>query len=209
MKKLFFVAALLVLGSVQASSYLRVVHAVESLPAVDVYLDNILIDSKVEFMNVTPFKNLSSTLHTIRISPVGMTATLLEAEVEMAENVGYTLELTQVGEILDSNLATFDFSERPTDQALLNVYHLAPIEGGFDLKAKVLLFEDIAYLDTSNLYADPFKSKLVLLNSGKSVAQGAVVSFEVNKMYSIFVFESKNTPTGKGIELKVVEDVLN
>jgi hypothetical protein len=208
MKNMFFVAALLALGSVQASSHLRVVHAVENLPSVDVYLDDILIDKKVEFMNVTPFRNLSSTLHTIRISPVGTTETLLEAEVEMAENFGYTLELTQVGEILDSNLATFDLSERPTDQALLNLYHLAPIEGGFDLKAKTVLFEDIAYLDAPNLYADPFKGKLALLNSGKSVAQSAMASFEANKMYSIFIFESKNTSTGKGIELKIVEDVL-
>jgi hypothetical protein len=200
-------AVLALLGSSQADAYLRTVHAISGGPAVDVYVDDVLVNGKLEFMGVSDFVLTSSAQHTVRISTAGKKDVLLETEVEMSDDFGYTLELIKTADALDSNLVAFNFTDLEKDKALISIYHLVPVEGSVNVKPDTGLeiFEGIAYLDASTVNVAPYKGALALNDSGKKtlLIKSPALELAANKMYSIFAFAGKS-----GMELKWVEDVL-
>ena len=199
--------ALTVFSFSQAATYLRTVHALSSGPALDIYFDDVLVDQKLEFMGVSPFRAASSTLHTIRVSVAGEKTVLLETQVEMADDFGYTLELVSSGDGMDSNLVAFNFTDLEEDTALISVYHVASVEGSINVKParKPNIFEDISFLDASTTTIVPFKATLSLNDANKKTElfKSAEFNLSAHKMYSFFVFPAK-----KGFELKVIEDIL-
>lgn len=199
--------ALTVFSCSQAATYLRTVHALSGGPALDIYFDDVLVDQKLEFMGVSPFRAASSTLHTIRVSIAGEKTAILETQVEMADDFGYTLELVSSGDGMDSNLVAFNFTDLEEDTALISVYHVASVEGSINVKParKPNIFEDILFLDASTTTVSPFKATLSLNDANKrtELFKSAELNLVAHKMYSLFVF-----PAQKGFGLKVVEDIL-
>jgi hypothetical protein len=193
----------------QAATYLRTVHALSSGPALDIYFDDVLVDQKLEFMGVSPFRAASSTLHTVRVAIAGEKTVILQTDVEMADDFGYTLELVSSGDGMDSNLVAFNFNDLEEDTALISIYHMVQVEGGIHVKParKPNLFEDISFLDASTTSVFPFKATLSLNDANKKTElfKSAEFNFAAHKMYSLFAFPSFSQ---KGFELKVVEDIL-
>jgi hypothetical protein len=196
-------------SAAQATTYLRTVHALASGPALDIYFDDVLVDQKLEFMGISPFRAASSTLHTVRVAIAGEKTVILETEVEMADDFGYTLELVSSGDGMDSNLVAFNFTDLEEDTALISVYHMVQVEGSIHVKParKPNIFEDVSFLDASTTTVFPFKATLSLNDANKrtELFKSAEFNFAAHKMYSLFAFSA---PTPKGFELKVVEDVL-
>jgi hypothetical protein len=207
MKKFLLTTALVLLSVAQASSYLRVVHAAMDAPAVDVYVDDVLLESKMEYTTVSPFKTLSSVLHTLRVTPTGKKDVLIETTVEMADDFAYILDVHLSDGTLESNLGGFGLADREDGQVDLNFYHFSPTGNAVDLKPSkgAAIFEEMSYLDASSSNVTPFKGKLSLRVAGKSTVLSEMPDFayEANKMYSIYVFSSK-----KGLILKQVEDIF-
>jgi hypothetical protein len=199
--------ALLWSGYSQADSYLRAVHTAENSPAVDIYLDDLLLEGKLEYTGVTPFKKVSSALHTLKITLAGKKEMLLESEVEMADDFAYVLELRTTDGALESNVGGFNLADREEGQTTLNFYYFAPGDISVDLKPSKgpAFFEDMSYLDASSINVSPFKGKLSLKVANKSTVLSEIpeYGYEIDKMYSIYVFPSK-----KGLELKRIEDIF-
>jgi hypothetical protein len=195
-------------------AFVRFVHTIPDVVAVDVYADDMRIFTSVPYGMVTPFKELPDEGYTLRIRPAGqdMAVPMAEESEGIAEGRHYTIGAfrTDSGK---ADLVIFNDELTPpkAGTARLRVINASPDVGELDLftpGAEDPVHDGVDYRESSG-YAEikPMSGKLELHRDGErtTLVDTPVSTFDAGKVYTLIVLGwSRGTPPD--LKTIVVED---
>ncbi len=195
----------------------RVVHAIQSGAAVDIFADETTLFDGVEYKAVTPYRSVEGQRYELQLKPTGMTGA--EALASNSEGLDdgsyYTVFVLPGDEDRDASLhVSNDRFDRPADgKAQLRVVHAAPGTGEIDIHVPG---SDDAVVDGVNFRSvtsyheiDPIRGTAVQVRTeGNDAAIATVTDAQVaaGRFYTLVV--AGRGPTGR-LEAFLIEDVLH
>lgn len=174
------------------SSLVRIFHAAESSPPVDVYLNGNLLFSDISFRKFTKYVNLKEGEHKIDIYRVGETKKPVISEIlEIGNGEIYTVAVTEDLEDL-SLLVIPDYKKKfPSDKySTFRIVHLSLNVPAVDILVdNEVLFKDINFREGTN-YVDVNQGKYnikIVKSSTDNIILPLKVILNTNRIYTIYV----------------------
>ncbi|TWI56319.1 DUF4397 domain-containing protein [Halalkalibacter nanhaiisediminis] len=130
----------------------RIVHATPDAPAVDIYVDQVLLLEALEYTDVSEYIELPSGKHDIEIFPRGDRDTSL-AEEEITVEAGEKYTVAAIGEVESITLAAMvDDQTLAEGKTKIRVAHFSPDTPDVYIStlAGDLLFQNVTYANTSD-----------------------------------------------------------
>ncbi|QSX04942.1 DUF4397 domain-containing protein [Sedimentibacter sp. zth1] len=186
--------------------YIRFLHAVVGAPAVDIYVDGIIVASGLEYGQITQYVlsypgnyQVSVYISNQKENP------LLEGTVELYRNTGYTAAVA-------GNLDGFDLylikeykeEKEPINEAVVCYTNLSPENTAFDLclSDNTIIYKGVSFSESMpNVALIPTQEKFSIkyTKTKEIVASTVLVELKKNTYYSIF-----SIGEGKDIELFII-----
>ncbi len=131
-------------------SYIRLLHASPDIPEVDIYLDDIQVDTNLKYKNFTPYLGVHPGLYSISVFPTGQsTNPALKDSIEVVPDVIYTA--AAVGKEPDIRLYVVpDPRVTPLmNRTRVRFVHLSPTTPPVDISLHegTELFSEVGYMD--------------------------------------------------------------
>lgn len=104
---------------------LRVIHMASDGQAVDVKIDNTVLDTSVAYGTTAPYKTVSPGSRVVAISPVGSAVNLIQTTVDFEDNADYTVIAFPPAASLSAQLVRDDRTLVPTGQARVRFVNAA------------------------------------------------------------------------------------
>lgn len=198
-------------------SYFRLLHAVIDAPKVDVYLNEMLMASNLDYGYFSNYSQVMPGNYKLTVYESGKNGSaVVEANIDIGRNTAYTAALS--GELPDiENLNVVMIPEMKehnfmNKMSAVRLINLCPKSPALDLVTDngVILFSDIEYGEvTDNISLPTNKYTLHLRAAGteKNILTVPSIEFLPNMYYSLFVIGIYG---GKpSIELLIPESGLN
>ena len=192
-------SALLVLATAVVSAQaftpqasIRVVHASPDAPAVDLWINGILIPVAAPYKTISPYASGPANIYNFKVTPTGGTidTAVIDANLNLFYNKEYTLiALNNVA----SNEALFltDDNTNNPDAARVRFVHASPDAPAVDIKVAngPFLFQDIEFKEVGDYVEAPTVTTDVEVRvAGTNTVALTVpsVPLEAGKTYTIF-----------------------
>lgn len=137
-------------------SKIRFLHAIPSMPAVDVYLSGSLFGKNVAFSDITCYENISPGNYELQLYKTGTyDKPLMSKEVDILPNSNSTVNLVALGgklDILKLNDATGKGGLANSFLRFINLSPNSPLLT-LSLPNDIPLFNSVEYLETTGYYA--------------------------------------------------------
>lgn len=198
-------------------SYFRVLNAIVGSPALDVYVNEMLMASNLKYGEFSRYLKFLPGNYRVIVYPSGnQKDAVLKADIAIGKNLAYTGALA--GEIDDiKDLSIFMIPDAKENQIMNNmsavkIINLIPGDISFDLVTAdgTILFSGIEYGDTTTNVALPSGSYTLYLRTkgnDKNILTVPNIDFAPKMFYTLFVIgEYGEKPK---IEMIVPEDGLN
>ena len=172
-------------------SYVRVVHLSPDAPAVDVWVDGSRVLQNVAFSQASSYLTVPSGNHQVQVTPAGVSQpVVLEANVDLSQNVAYTVAATGLLANLQAVVLSDDHVTN-SEQAKVRFVHAAPdapevdvvISGGATLFSNVAFRESGAYLTVP---ASQYVLDVLLSGSSTVALRAHSIAAGANANYTIF-----------------------
>jgi hypothetical protein len=196
------------------SADVRVVHASPDAPAVDVYLDDAIVDAliNVPFGTTSDYLEIPAGAHNIKVYATGTTTDpVIDADVTLTGGAAYTMAAT--GAVADITAQVLEDKPSPTNSAAeVRVIHfsadapavdIAPAGAGVD----EAVVEDLAYPNATGYLELPGGTyDLEVRLAGETTVALALpdVTIENGRAYSVFAVGSAASPAVGGNALQAV-----
>ena len=206
---------LAVAGTASASSHawVRVLHASPDAPAVDVYLDDTIVDAltNVPFGTISGYLEVPAGAHNVKVYATGDTTTpVIDADLTFGVGTRTTIAATNAVASIEAQVLT----DQPTpdcDNAQVRVVHFSADAPAVDIATAGAapadaVIQDLAYPNASDYLALPAGSYdlEVRLADTTTVALALPdVAVEACTSYSVFAIGSAATPAVGGNALQV------
>lgn len=185
-------------------SRIRVLHASPDAPAVDVYLNDEIVDAltNVPFGVISDYLTVPAGDHNVKVYPTGDTTTaVIDADVTLDANTSYTV--AAINEV--ASIQPEIFVDNPAldyDKALVRVVHLSPDAPGVDVApdgadpadAVVMNLEFPNATDYLALDAGSYDLEVRLAGTDTVALQLDPLSLEAGTAYSVFAIGSAGDP---------------
>ena len=175
----------------KGTSLVRVFHAAPSAPAVDVYVDDTLVFSGIEFMDFTDYVSLEEGEYLVEVYPTGTKDTPAISEVlDIEEGEMFTVAATQNEEELFLLVIKDHASKKASPKySTFRVIHLSPDAPNVDILVDDdVLFEDIEFTE-GTMYVDVKPGKYnvkVAVNETGDVALQLKINLKPDRIYTIY-----------------------
>lgn len=176
----------------QGTSLVRVFHAAPQAPAVDVYVNDSLVFSNLEYMNFTDYVPLQAGEYKIDVYPAGTNETpVISQMVDVPE--GEMITVAATGNLDDLSLLIIidHVKQIPSDDfSTFRIVHLSPNAPAIDVLVDGQeLINDIQFREGSsyaNVYPGNYRIRVVL-NSNKTTVLPLKVTLNGNRIYTIYI----------------------
>lgn len=173
-------------------SLIRIFHAVPRSGEVDVYIDQELAFSDIEFTEFTDYISLEEGEYKIDIYPAGTDETpIISQMLEVQEGELYTVAAT--GNLDDLSLLIIkDYESKVAskDYSTFRIVHLSPNTSEVDVIVNDdKLFEDIAFREGTNyvdVNPDTYNFKIIS-SSTEDIILPLKVKLNGNRIYTIYI----------------------
>ena len=199
-------------------SYFRVLNAVEGYPAVDVYVNEMLLSSNLKYSEFSRYMKFMPGSYKLTVYPSGSKKEpILETSIKIGENLAYTGVLS--GNIKDlSDLSIYMMPDKKEKQAMDNmsaVKVINLINNSVPLELLTgdgtILFSDLEYADITNNVALPSGTYTLHLRpkgSDKNILIVPSVDFAPRMYYTLYLIGEYGEDKIK-IEMLIPEDGIN
>jgi len=201
-------------------SYFRLLNAIVGSPAIDVYLNEMLISSNLKYGEFSRYVKLMPGNYKIVVYPSGnQKEAIFETDIIIGKNLAYTGVLA--GRITDiSNLSIFMIPDAKEDQTMnrmsaVKIVNLIPDTVPLDLVAEdgTVLFSGIEYGETTGNVALPsgaYTLHLRVKGDDKNILTAPNIDFAPKMYYTLFIIGEYGANGAKPkIEIIIPEDGLN
>lgn len=174
------------------NSHIRLLHAIEELGAVDVYLNDEIVTKNLNYMDFTEYVTIESGPYNLKIYSIGdKTDPIIDLDIQLTANQISTLAAA-------GNLEEFGIVEIPEykssvnpDMASVRFIHLSSTAPAVDVYLNnTLAFQDISFRELTNyIYVTPdlYDLKINLAGTNDTVLQSGNAKFLKNNYYTIYV----------------------
>ena len=176
----------------QGTSLVRVFHAAPQAPAVDVYVNDSLAFSNLEYLNFTDYVPLQAGEYKIDVYVAGTSENpVISQMVDVPEGEMITVAATGNLEDLSLLIIVDHANQVPSDDfSTFRIIHLSPnapaidvLIDGDDLISDIKFREGSSYV---NIYPGTYKLRIVL-NSDKSTVLPIKVKFNPDRIYTLYI----------------------
>lgn len=136
-------------------SKIRFLHAVPSVPAVDVYLSGNLLGKDLAFSDITCYENISPGNYEVQLYKSGTyDKPLITRNIDILPNTSSTVNIVTLG----GGLTIFTLNDAISKENLTNCFlrfiHLSPNAPliSLSLPNDIVLFGNVEYLETTGYY---------------------------------------------------------
>lgn len=179
-----------------STARVRVVHAAETVPAVDVFLDGTAALKNVGFISISDYLDVPAGEHEIALVPAGQNvdAALLTTTVTVEGGKAYTV--AGVGrEDVQIKLFNDDISAPAAGKARIRAIHTLPDAPGVDVEVVggPRVFENITFPNASNyaeIDAGTYSLQLVANGANTVFKQWPNRDYQAGVIYDVIVFGS-------------------
>jgi hypothetical protein len=214
------IAAALAAGAVLAqqanpqAAYLRVIHASQDAPAVDIYVDGTLVLKGAPFKAFTPYGNVPSGKRNVKVTATGAPNTVVfNGDLDLAAGKYYTVAATNQLSNIEFKVFAADNNMPASGKARVNVYHFSPGSPAVDALAanmnKAKVVSALAFQKNATVEVDPMTVTLDITPAGNAATVVKTLKdakLEAGKSYSIFAVGLLNGEAAKAFDLLVTED---
>lgn len=174
----------------------RVVHAAEPVPAVDVFLDGTAVLKNAGFLSVSDYLDVPAGQHKVSLVPAGQNedAALLTVDVTVEGGQAYTV--AGVGrDDVQIKLYNDDVSAPPAGKARIRAIHTLADAPSVDVEdpSGQRIFENIAFPNASNyaeIDAGTYSLRLVANGANTVFKQWPNREYKAGAIYDVIVFGS-------------------
>jgi hypothetical protein len=196
------------------NALVRVVHAVPSGTAFDLFAGDLLLFDGLAFKTVTPYRAVDGKRYAFALRPAGMTlAKPLSSNTEDLKNGDFYTAIAMPGDGQGPRLRVVnDLLDSPASgKARLRVVHAGADAGliavrGADGSAP--LFDALAYESVSD-YRDvaPMNGPIQIVNASQSVLASTTAHLEAGRFYTLVIVG--NAAAATRLEAFLIEDALS
>ena len=136
-------------------SKIRLLHAVPSAPAVDIYFDGMPLAQNLAFSDITCYENISTGSHEIQLFKTGTyDQPLITSDIEILPNTSMTVSIVTLGGGLDTFILNDANEKDSIADTFLRFIHLSPNSPlmSLSLPNNNTLFGNVEYLETTGYY---------------------------------------------------------
>lgn len=212
------IATVLLAGAlpVAASNHralVRVLHASPDAPAVDIYIDDTIVDgwTNVPFGTLSDYMAVPAGTYNVKVYATGdATTPVINTDVTVDAGTSYTIAAS--GFVGDNSLIAYPFADEPaleSGRALVRVVHLSPDAPAVDVApdGAAALISNLAFPDATDYAAlDPATYDLEVRLAGTMTVALDLdpLELEAGKAYSVFAIGSAAQQPAGGNALQVV-----
>lgn len=199
----------------RGNALVRVVHAVPSGTAFDLFAGDLLLFDGLGFKAVTPYRAVDGQRYAFALRPAGMTqAKPLSSNTEDLKDGGFYTAIAMPGDGHGPNLRVVnDHLDSPAEgKARLRVVHAGTAAGTIDVRAadgSAALFDSLQYQSVSD-YRDvaPMNGQVQIVSTGKTAPALAATTahLEPGRFYTLVIVGNAAVPAG--VEAFLIEDAL-
>lgn len=174
----------------------RVVHAAEKVPAVDVLLDGNAVLKNVGFVSVSDYLDVPAGAHKIALTPAGQSADAALFTQNVTVDGGKAYTVIGVGrDDVQIKLYTDDVSAPPAGKARIRAIHTLPDAPAVDIQAPngPRIFENLSFPNASDyalLDAGTYNLQLVANGANTVFKQWPNREYKAGVVYDVIVFGS-------------------
>lgn len=173
-------------------SYVRALHASPDAPPVDIYVNDRLIYSGLEYKEFTEYIPVTPGQYNIKIFATGTTTNpVIDTIIDVVANQDYTVAATGLLENIKALVVHDSALLLPPDSGQIKVVHLSPNAPTVDvtLPDGTILFENIEYKEVSNnliVPASKYTIQLRVHGTDKVVLTVPNVLIKPDKYYTVY-----------------------
>ena len=198
-------------------SYFRLLNAVARSPAIDVYVNEMLISSNLKNSEFSRYVKLMPGNYKVVVYPSGnQKDSIFETDIIIGKNLAYTGAIS--GEINDiPNLSIFMIPDAKENQTMnsmsaVKIVNLIPDSVPLDLVAEdgTILFSEIEFGETTSNVALPSGAYTLHLRAkgdNKNILTVPIIDFAPRMYYTLFIIGEYGLKPK--IEIIIPEDGLN
>ena len=191
----------------------RVLHASPDAPAVDVYLDDTIVDAltNVPFGTISGYLGIPAGDHNVKVYATGTTTgPVIDADVTLAVGQAYTIAATDAVASIDAQIIE-DSPAASCDTAQVRVVHFSADAPAVDVATAAAapadaVVKNLSYPDATgylDLPGDSYDLELRLAGTTTVALDLPGVTIEDCKSYSVFAIGSAADPAVGGNALQV------
>jgi uncharacterized protein DUF4397 len=212
MVAVLLVAALPV-AAADSKAMVRVLHASPDAPAVDIYINDAIVDgwTNVPFGTLSDYMAVPADTYNVKIYATGdTTSPVIDTDVTVDAGKSYTIAAS--GLLADNSLKAYPFVDEPNlqqDKALVRVVHLSPDAPAVDVApdggdALITNLEFPNATDYAALAPGSFDLEVRLAGTMTVALDLDPITLDAGKAYSVFAIGSAAQPPAGGNALQVV-----
>lgn len=179
-------------------SYVRLLHASPDAPAVDIYLNDQVVATNVNYKDLTKYLGLQPGNYNVKVYAAGETTNpVLDFNLSIPANSVYTVAV--VGRLSDLSLLPIPepIMGNTTGNACVRFVHLSPCTSSVTIKLEdgTTLFEDVQFTDITKYVCVPegtYSFEVFLTDSDTIVLTASDIPLEANKFYTAYAFVLPN-----------------
>jgi len=200
-------------AAADSKAMIRVLHASPDAPAVDIYVNDALVDgwSNVPFGTLSDYMAVPADSYHVKVYATGDTTTaVIDTDVNVAAGKSYTIAAS--GLLADNSLKAYVFNDNPTltnNKALVRVVHLSPDAPAVDVAPDGgdALISDLAFPDATDyaaLDAGNYDLEVRVAGTMNVALDLDPIDLGAGKAYSVFAIGSAAQEPAGGNALQVV-----
>jgi hypothetical protein len=196
------------------NALVRVVHAVPSGTALDLFAGDLLLFDGLGFKTVTPYRAVDGKRYAFALRPAGMTqAKPLSSNTEDLKDGDFYTAIAMPGDGHGPHLRVVnDHLDSPASgKARLCVVHAGTDAGNIDVRsgdASATLFDNLEYQSVSD-YRDvaPMNGQMQIVSAGRSAPVATTTAhLEAGRFYTLVIVGNAAAPNK--VEAFLIEDAL-
>jgi len=196
-----------------ATSSAMVIHASPDAPGVDLYINNVLIntDAAVEYPDNTGYLSLTSGTRNVKVNATGTETTVIDADVTFQMESSYSIFAVNELASIEPLVVVDDLTPPASGNAHVRFLHLSPDAPAVDITTDAgdIVFGDYSFKDYSDftpLTAGEYDLQVRAQGTETVVLDLDPITVEDGKIYTIF---AKGFLEGTGDEALGAEIIVN
>lgn len=207
---LLVLGALASFGNVQAQSNparVRIIHAAQEMPPVDILLDGQRVLANVPFPAISDYLDVPAGQHQVAVVPAGQAASAALLTTTASFEAGKAYSVAAVGQQdVAVQVYTDDLSAPPAGKAHIRLIHLSPDAPGANVEVVngPTLATDLAFTEATAYQAvdaGTYNLRLVATGQNTVIVQLPNTTLEAGKIYTV-------AATGRLANIQVVTNAV-
>ncbi len=194
-----------------SNSRVMVVHASPNAPAVDLLVDGSVAGSGLAFPNNTAYLTLASGAHNVKVNVAGTSTTVIDANVNLASGVNYSVFACDSVSKLTPLVLTDDLTAPASGKSHVRFVHLSPNAPAVDVAVTggPVLFSNTAFKGSTAftpVNAGTYDLEVRLAGTTTVVLPLPGITLQAGKIYTVF---AKGFVGGSGAEALGAQIIVN